>query len=223
MNRDEVLAVISEVNNDLDGIRLKLYRIEQCEGYKELGFEAMEGLIESDYFTKARSSLYRALHMARVEFNVTGAVGYIPENHAAALNKFPAENQLTIYQAAAALADGTGKKLTAKHIAVAGEHIGMMISTGTYNGETHIGNIMLAELAERYRQASARRKYLVNGRAIVNFENNTVTIPLSELPDDYDGKPLYFSVWATEEAHILQFVDPENAPEQQAEKIVVNL
>lgn len=82
MTEAEALQAIGEINSTLNRIRLLLVELEERQGYAALNFENMSQLMQSDLFSKARSTLQRELQAGRIERHYLNVpIGTLPETH----------------------------------------------------------------------------------------------------------------------------------------------
>lgn len=188
--------LVEAINDAFDHIGKKLHQLESEGLYIDLGFESMEQLIESDYFTKGRSTLYRKLRLAKLELRLTGQVGEMVQSHVDALNKFPPEYQQLIWDYANNRAQIMDKKLSASIITVAGKQIVSMGATGTVNGENMLDDAFNEAMRE-WRLQRMGRNYILNGRAVID-ENGYITVPRQELPPEAQGKDVYYAMYMVE-------------------------
>ncbi len=118
MTEAEALQVIGEINSSLNRIRLLLVELEERQGYAALKFENMSQLMQSDLFSKARSTLQKELQAGRIERHYLNVpIGTLPETHFRPLTKLkPDYYKVAIEQASMLAGD---RPLTARQVSQA--------------------------------------------------------------------------------------------------------
>ncbi len=118
MTEAEALQAIGEINSTLNRIRLLLVELEERQGYTALNFENMSQLMQSDLFSKARSTLQKELQAGRIERQYLNVpVGTFPERHFRPLSKLKPEYYQSAFEQASNLAEG--RFVTEKHVSQA--------------------------------------------------------------------------------------------------------
>lgn len=118
----EARNLILEINTSAAGIRQKLSRLHDGEGWRALGYGTWSECVEAE-FTFGRSYAHRLLEAAAVERRLPIGDGSLPESHARELARVPADRQREVYRTATRLA-GEGK-VTASLIASVAETMGL--------------------------------------------------------------------------------------------------
>jgi len=118
MTEAEALQAIGEINSTLNRIRVLLVELEERQGYAALNFENMSQLMQSDLFSKARSTLQKELQAGRIERHyINVPIGTFPEAHFRPLAKLkPDHYKVAIEQASIIAGD---RPLTAKNVSQA--------------------------------------------------------------------------------------------------------
>lgn len=118
MTRSEALQAIEEINSSLNRIRALLVELDERQGYAALGFENISQLMQSDLFSKARSTLQKELQAGRIErYYLNVPIGTLPEAHFRPLAKVKPDYYKPAFDKACILA--APRPVTAKNISQA--------------------------------------------------------------------------------------------------------
>ncbi|MBD2309404.1 hypothetical protein H6G17_28535 [Chroococcidiopsis sp. FACHB-1243] len=94
MDEAEARGCVEQINACCNRIRWLLVDLEMRQGYLALGFASMSGLMKSDLFSQARSTLQLELKAGRIEKNYLNVpVGTFHESHLRPLSKLKPEYQ----------------------------------------------------------------------------------------------------------------------------------
>ncbi|PSB41799.1 hypothetical protein C7B80_29525 [Cyanosarcina cf. burmensis CCALA 770] len=92
MSQAEAMQCVEQINHHCNQIRYLLVELDSRQGYLALGFPSMSGLMRSQLFDKARSTLQKELQAGRIEKDYLNLpVGTMPERHLRPLSKLKPE------------------------------------------------------------------------------------------------------------------------------------
>lgn len=122
MTTGEARACVARIRVHLDGIRRDLWRLEQAEGWRALGYDSLRACMVAE-FGQGQAGLYRELQVARIEVRVSSAleIGAIPARHLLPLARLPEEEQPEAW--AAIVATAPGGRVTGPHAAAVVERL----------------------------------------------------------------------------------------------------
>jgi hypothetical protein len=105
----EAQALVLEINQCANRIRQLLVELELRQGYLSLGFANMSGLMNSELFDKARSSLQKELVAGRIENQYLDVpIGTFPQRHFRPLSKLNPQYYKLAFEQAAEIAGSNG-------------------------------------------------------------------------------------------------------------------
>ncbi|OWY63872.1 hypothetical protein B7486_50485 [cyanobacterium TDX16] len=118
MDEAEARGCVEQINACCNRIRWLLVDLEMRQGYLALGFASMSGLMKSDLFSQARSTLQLELKAGRIEKNCLNVpVGTFHESHLRPLSKLKPEYQPIAIEKAQQIAGS--RNLVAKDVSAA--------------------------------------------------------------------------------------------------------
>ncbi len=129
MSREEARECITAIKGNLESLRLMLLEIHRRKGWEALGYNSWEdcAIVE---FGKSRSYVFQLLTAAQVEVNLTSNakstivdLDDIPVSQLTVLAKLPPEQQAQGLLLAEEIAQASGKKRNAIHVAQAVKEI----------------------------------------------------------------------------------------------------
>lgn len=116
MTAAEARACVARINAHVAGVRAELWRLEQAEGWRALGYDSMQTCMAAE-FAQGQAALYRQLQAARIEARVSSVleIGAIPARQLIPLDRLPEEERADAW--AEAVATAPSGKLTGAHVA----------------------------------------------------------------------------------------------------------